>query len=46
MAKEIKNKEKVIEQKTKKGSVGKAADRAKIISAKTKDGAVEAKNKV
>lgn len=46
MAKDIKTKEKVVEQKTKKGSVGKVADRAKIISAKTKGGAVEAKNKI
>lgn len=45
MAKDIKTKEKVIEKKT-KGSVGKAADRAKILSVKAKDVAVEAKDKV
>ncbi len=45
MPKSVKTKEKVIEKKF-KGSVGKAADRAKIISVKAKDGAVEVKDKV
>ncbi|MCM1393120.1 MAG: hypothetical protein NC185_10155, partial [Ruminococcus sp.] len=45
IGKNIKTKEKVIEKKT-KGSVGKAADRTKIISVKAKDGIVEAKDKI
>ena len=45
MPKDIKTKEKVIEKKT-KGSVGKAVDRAKVLSVKANDGAVEAKDKV
>ena len=44
MAKDIKIKEKATKIKT-KGSVGKASDRAKIISAKTKGGVVEFKDK-
>lgn len=46
MAKDIKIKEKIIENKTKKGSVGKVADRAKIISAKARAGVIKAKDKV
>ncbi len=45
MAKDIKTKEKIIEKKS-KGSVGNAADRAKISILKAKDGVVEAKDKV
>lgn len=55
MAKEVKTKdtkpkdsnpkEKNHKKKT-KGSAGKAADRAKIVSVKAKDGAIEAKNKI
>lgn len=45
MAKDIKSKERVIERKL-KGSVGKSADRAKIISVKAKDGIAEAKSEV
>lgn len=45
MAKDVKPKEKVTKKKT-KGSVGKSADRAKIVSVKAKDGVVKAKDKV
>lgn len=45
MAKDVKPKEKIIERKY-KGSVGKAADRAKIVSVKAKDGIIVAKDKV
>ena len=45
MAKDVKPKEKVIERKY-KGSVGKVADRAKIVSVKAKDAIIVAKDKV
>ncbi len=45
MAKDIKMKEKATKKKS-NGSVGKTADRAKIISVKAKDGIVEDKNNV
>lgn len=45
MAKDVKPKEKIIERKY-KGSVGKAADRAKIVSVKAKDAIIVAKDKV
>lgn len=45
MAKDVKPKEKIIERKY-KGSVGKVADRAKIVTVKAKDAIIVAKDKV